>query len=192
VPSILKARFRWGPTRVQIPRNQFGLIWSKFESLGWTLPWTLDWILILQIMSSSFLVFFYLLIWGSNQLIFLPKWCHVGLDSIATFWSWTLSSQGHGSNLWLSFNSIGLLYFIGPSTFGRSKVTLSILASCSVLPTNLHMTHAFVLTSSIWPLCTCSISFCFFFCVCVCLSFHHVLANSVCVFGFFHGMCVSW
>ncbi len=44
------------------------------------------------------------------------------------------------SNLWLSFNSIGLLYFIGPSTFGLSKVTLSILASCSALPTSLHMT----------------------------------------------------
>jgi hypothetical protein len=39
-----------GGSRVQIPRNQFGLIWSK---LG-TLPWTLACILVLQIKSSPY------------------------------------------------------------------------------------------------------------------------------------------
>jgi hypothetical protein len=41
-------------SRVQIPRNQFGLIWSKLNPWVWTLPWTLVGILILQIISSPF------------------------------------------------------------------------------------------------------------------------------------------
>jgi hypothetical protein len=42
---------------VQIPRNQFGLIWSKIESLSWSLHWTLASILVLQIVSYPFKLF---------------------------------------------------------------------------------------------------------------------------------------
>jgi hypothetical protein len=96
-------------SRVQIPRNQFGLIWTRLN------PWVgraLDTSLHLGSWNPelSFIGLFFL--WGSNQLIFTPKWCNVSLALICHFLGLGPSSKGHhGSNLWLSSNRIALFHW---------------------------------------------------------------------------------
>ncbi len=56
---------------------------------------------------------------GPNQLIFLPKWCHVGLALICYFFFnlGPSSSKDRASNLWLSSNRIALFHWtldLGP------------------------------------------------------------------------------
>jgi hypothetical protein len=59
-------------------------------------------------MSAPFFSSFFL---GLNQLIFHPKWCHVGLASTCHFFGLGPSSKRRGSNLWLSSNRIGLFHW---------------------------------------------------------------------------------
>jgi hypothetical protein len=117
---------------VRILRNQFGHIWSKLN------PWvgpclgTLACILVLQIMSSPFRFFLKIKIfWGLKQLIFPPKWCHIGLALICHFfWFWKPSSISHGSNLWLSSNRIALFHWtmdVGPSSKKRRHINACLL-----------------------------------------------------------------
>jgi hypothetical protein len=51
-------------------------------------------------------------VWGSNQLIFAPKWCHVDLALICHF----LVFHPHLKAMGPIYGShpIGLLHFIGP------------------------------------------------------------------------------
>jgi len=79
--------------------------------LSWTLPWTIACILVLQIMSSPFELFFFLV---SNQLIFSPKWQHVHLVSICYFLILDPCLKAMGP-IYGSY-PIKLLYFIGPWT----------------------------------------------------------------------------
>ncbi len=91
--------------------NSWEPIWTHLQqivSLSWTLPWTLACILVLQIMSSPFELFFFLV---SNQLIFSPKWQHLHLVSIYYFFYIGPLSKSCGSNLWLLSNKIALFHW---------------------------------------------------------------------------------
>jgi hypothetical protein len=101
-------------SRVQIPRNQFGLIWSKIESLSWTLIWILACILILHIMSSPFQAHFF----GFEPIDFPSKKVPCKFSIHLSLFGLGPSSKGSGSNLWLSSNRIALFHWtldLGPS-----------------------------------------------------------------------------
>jgi hypothetical protein len=50
-------------------------------------------------------------LFGLDQLIFPPKWCHVGLVLICLFFGLGPLSKGHGTNLQFSANSIALFHW---------------------------------------------------------------------------------
>jgi len=58
-----------------------------------------------EIMSSLFELFLLLV---QTQLMFLPKWCHVGFSLDLPLFGLGHSPKGHGSNLWFSANRIAL------------------------------------------------------------------------------------
>ncbi len=93
---------------VQIPRDQFGLIWSKLNPLSWTLVW----ILALHLDSSyhelSFLSSFF---WFWTNWFSLQNGAHVSFSLHSSLFGLGPSSKGSGSNLYGS-HPIGLLYFI--------------------------------------------------------------------------------
>ncbi len=67
-----------------------------------------------QLHSPNHELSFELFFFGPNQLIFPPKWCHVGLASIGQFL--VLSPRLKAMGPIIDSQPIGLLYFIGPWT----------------------------------------------------------------------------
>jgi hypothetical protein len=107
-------------SRVQFPRSQFGLIWSKLNPCCWTVPWSLAWFLVLQISRSSP---FSTIFWSRPNWFSLPKQvpCRFS-DNLSLFGLWP-SSKGLGTNLKLLTNKIAWIHWfldLGPS----SKVAL--------------------------------------------------------------------
>jgi hypothetical protein len=106
-------------SRVQTPRNQFGLIWSKLNPwVGSCLgPYSFC-ILVIHMMRA-------LLLFCLQQLIFTPKWWHhvVGLDSISHFLGLDPCLKSCGSNCWLSYNTIARFHWSG-DLLPLSKVAL--------------------------------------------------------------------
>jgi hypothetical protein len=110
-------------SRVQTPRNKFGLIWSKLNPWVWSLPWTLA----LHLGSPNHKLSFWALCLGPNRLILPSKMVPCGFSHFLPLFGLGPSSIGHGSNLlWLSPNRIALFHWtldFRPS----SKVALSSL-----------------------------------------------------------------
>jgi hypothetical protein len=111
--NILGCTLDW--SRVQIPLNQFGLIWSKLNP-----ALDLAWILVLQMMSTPFLFSFF---FRFEPIDFPSKMVPWRFSLYLPLFGFEPSSKGHGSNLWLSSNRITLFHWtlnLGPS----SKVAL--------------------------------------------------------------------
>ncbi len=115
-----KAHFRRG-SRVQFPRNQFGLIWSKLNpwvgvSLG---PQPDSWFS----KSGALLL---ALLFGPNQLIFPPKQVPCRFSLNLSLFGLGPSSKGLCTNLKLSTNNFVWIHWsldLGP----LSKVALKLL-----------------------------------------------------------------
>jgi len=91
-------------SKVQFPRNQFELIWSKLNPwVGLEYLGSLAWFLVLQIGSSPFSTIFY----GKKSIDFPSKTRgHVGLASICNFLVLDPRLKALGTNLKLSINKI--------------------------------------------------------------------------------------
>jgi hypothetical protein len=138
---------------VQIPRNQFGLIWSKLN------PWVGHY---LGPKLASWFSKSWALLWGhlfgSEPIDFPPKIVPCISFNLPLF-GFGPSSKGQGLHLWLSANRIALFHWtsdLGPS----SKVALIEQSPqhmiCSYTP--LWPTLGFALLDRTWVLCLCSFS----------------------------------
>ncbi len=114
-------------SRVQIPRNQFGLIWDKLNPLSWTLPWTIACNLVLQIMNSL-----------SFELLFKKKlvWTPCLMHRCVCIWQYILQNY----NYKLHFQNLSICHiphvFIGT----LAAENLDVCTACDSWDSNIQLT----------------------------------------------------
>jgi hypothetical protein len=103
--NYLRPTLVGGPGFKFLGINLNSLAAKQIVYLSWTLPWTIACILVLQIMSSPFQLFFF---FGFKPIDFLSKMATCTFSLNLLLFDIGPLSKGYGSNLWLLSNKIAL------------------------------------------------------------------------------------